>query len=92
MSRVMFFADMQLVRFGGNGERSRFSVKPVEVWREKKKHFFQVFVHALLVTNVSMSVHVLLVSMSLSMFCLLVYMLLMVEVMPRKRTPLFCPF
>ena len=28
---VMFFADMQLVRFGGNGERSQFSVKTVEL-------------------------------------------------------------
>ena len=31
LSGVMFFADMQLVRFGGNGERSQFSVKTVEL-------------------------------------------------------------
>ena len=59
LSGVMFFADMQLVGFGGSGERSQFSVKKkktVEVWRERK---FK-----------SLSMVCLLVC--LSMFCLLV--------------------
>lgn len=82
LSGVMFFADMQLVGFGGSGERSQFSVKKTNC-RSLEREKIQVFVHGLLV---SMSVHVLLVSMSLSTFCLLVVTF---EATPRKRAHCF---